>query len=914
MTQRRRAWFAAAAIALAAGRGAAQLDWQAARERLADPDRDDVREVALRSLVAQRESPADLMRAWAAGGDWRRQQSLLRVLGERGELAAAEAAAALQDARWVVRAAAARAAGQSPGTKGLDADLQRLLADPWPAVREEALVALQARGELPPAALAAALRAPGTRASALAIVAAAAREFDGVVGDALTEPSLRGDVLLRLRPDCGPETTAALARLAASGEGFEVRAAALLALPRHEWLVDPVPIVLGGLDAKGGDTQSVQRLAALLDPAMSARLVADALDDPDPERFRARLDLVRRLPESAAARLLAASATCPPERLNDCLRLLARLGTPGLVARAAEVLASPLPDPVLRPWLMEVGPLVAADAERRSAVARFLAGDGELAATAFRILVAQRVVDEPVLAYARREAREVAARASVLLGASAETPARYWLDLLGHADPQLRWTAAKGLAVKLGEAGVARALLAALATEAVPHPRTALVSTLLLAADQAVVLETVESVLTRGDAELDRTLLGHLAVGKQSWLDRVLDALEGSRFGPELPRLRARRGDLVAARTCLQRLPSMSATQARTLREPLARCLQAGDLPLLAGWLGAAGGEAAPSWLREETIAWLRARRDLDATALLERALSDEWLEVRSLAAAALVERGRREHLLPLIEAWIAGDEDVEAILIEVLASLPAPIGDVETRFLVRLLVAPVLQDPEQQMAAEIGSKALTARVDSLHPLLRPTIEVLARADRQSFARTLADELLAPRLRTAWTCASKDYLLRGLRLAVANPPAAEVIEPVLEWAMRLSPRRPDVDGPLLLLQAQAQARSGQHAPAASTLRRALVALAMARLPVRTLELLTQEILDSGSADGLAAVAACAYLHEAVAAAAAGRRQAAVAAGRCARSLAREDAAFERRIADELRRLTVPLSDSEDSGR
>ncbi|MFQ5505953.1 MAG: hypothetical protein ACE5F1_14330, partial [Planctomycetota bacterium] len=135
-------------LVLLAGALRAQVELGPLLPLLENLDRDEAREVAARYLVSMPESPATALRTWAAGGGWRRQSLLLRVLGERGELTESEIASGLASGSWPVVVAACRALPLSPPSLDVaKLSLRPLLGHSFYAVRREALLAM-ARADL----------------------------------------------------------------------------------------------------------------------------------------------------------------------------------------------------------------------------------------------------------------------------------------------------------------------------------------------------------------------------------------------------------------------------------------------------------------------------------------------------------------------------------------------------------------------------------------------------------------------------------------------------------------------------------------------------------------------------------------------------------------------------------------------
>lgn len=912
----KRASFSAALLALSQ-LAAAQVEIRSLSPLLANADQDEAREVAARYLAAIPDSPAHALRAWCRGGDWRRQVLLVRVLSERGELESDDVDPPLRSPHWPVRAAAARALGLAPELAGRS-QLGALLRDPWAAVRREALLALHRRRELTPRMLADALRDPRLRRAAAAIHASAPRAFAPVLQVLLDDPVLRDRVLARISGTLLDPLSRNVLRAYAMATRHPpaARCLALLALPREEWPVAAPTLLLESVADGTAGQSGPQRLASILDPKESARLLDRVFEETDPSRCRARLRLAGAAAVGSGAPVLRAFVRCPAEAREDALRLLVALRCPGLVEEAARVLAEERDPSVLLPWISQVGHRIAQREAERPLLVDLLEREPPIAAAAFQVLVAARQVGPAALEFATRA--QAVRRTSRLLAVARRTPAEFWLPLLRRDNPRLRWNAAKALAGKAAVAPVRKALLQALYREEHPLPRGALLGSVLAGMRDEGAPGVISWVLERRDASLDQALVSWLENGDGGWVEAALRQLEGSRFDADARRIRAMRGDRAACRAVLGRVDEIAASKLRRLREPLARVLTREDMSVLERMLtggGQTNGGRALPWVREEVVHWLRLRPELGGLDLLERVfLEDPALAVREASAAALVERGRTGLLMPLVDRWVVDqEEDAEGTLLEVLAALPPTLDTAQERFLVRLLIAPLMQDAVAVVGTELARSAFAGRVDALHPLLRQTTEAIARVPPARFEALLVRELRTRRVRRAWACASKTYLLRALLLAVRRPPAEIAMRPVLDWAMRLGPRPHEVDGALSLFAARAKERAGRVAEAARLWRIGQRELTLADVPAREVEQLAHDLVAGSSGPGHAVLEAKACILAAEQELAAENVKGARSLAARARFAAREDPGL-RRVVARLRARIEALASHSGRGR
>lgn len=863
---------------------------------LDDGDRDEARLAALRCLSTV--SDGRLLRDWSAKGGWRRHAALLTVLAARGSASADVLVRDCSSEHWPVRAAAVRAAASIPATPKLTSALEVCARDRWAPVRVAALVSLFRIGALTPAVLAPAFDDPATEETAVAILAAAPKSFSSLIERGISHPRLGLEVLWRLAGvDVGAGRKAL--RRAAGDSSLSVgrRCFALLVLPRADWPQEVPSLVLSGLAAGGASAEAVARVGSLLTREQCAVFLERLWEERDPERVRARLRVGRRAPRGAGVALLAKLTTFPLELRDDVLALLVHQRQLGLEDRAVQALRDG--GEAALPWLRQAGRQLAASEAGRAALHAALTRGEPLASLAYGALIAAKQIERPLLDYVASDA--TAGRAGRLLSVIDHTPAAFWLPLLAHANTQMRWLAAKGLAGKTGAVGVLPGLLAALYREKARSTRSALLSSVLIGIDAAAVGGVASWVHSTRDDTLTRTLIEHLERSPHAWADDALRSLESSRLADRVRVALAVRGDRQVCRAVLDRPAAFAAPALRRMRSALARFLDPREAARQVKLLTRARGDAAtPPWVRLEIVAWLRRRPDLDVTEALTRVYGSETdVEVRENVAAALVERGRTGHLAGALAVWSAGDTDQEGLLLEAVAALPPRLTDSHTRFLVRLLVRPLLHDPLAMLRDELSSVFWKTRVDATYPLLRPVVQALARSEPARFKHWLGVEVDAPATRWSWACASKAYLWHVMRLATHYEGADAVLEPVLDHAQRLVPRVSALDGAISLLAARYRARQGRFAEASQLLRSGMTDLTIARVPSRAIEFIARDIDDRTTGPGWSVLEATQGLWRA---AASPTKDVAASALASARLAAREDPILWARLETALRGL------------
>ncbi|MFQ5504831.1 MAG: hypothetical protein ACE5F1_08555, partial [Planctomycetota bacterium] len=622
------------------------------------------------------------------------------------------------------------------------------------------------------------------------------------------------------------------------------RCLALRALPRRLWPVDPVPLVLAGLEESGYARDGALNLAEELPARDRERFLDGILEEKDPERFRERLELAGRIPQERGEKLLEAHHLLETELLGELLRELKRSGLPGLAGQALRALTSGRSDPRLLPWVQQIGPLVRTERRLVPALLGFLEGDGALADAAFRVLAGAEIADPRLASFAVRDPRNAARRVKRILSLAERMPEEFWLSLLGSENRRLRWSGAKALASRAQKPELNTALLKSWLNDEDPSVRLAALSSLLDGLARPALGALLARVLELGDPAADRVLIRHLERSEQAWVPAALEKLRGTRLEDEGLVLAAMRGDQNAARALLARLGKLSGSQLERLRKAMPPTLTLEDVPFLRERL--TGEKKAAPWLRAHLVSWLRARRDLPAGELLASAHREESdPELRPLLAAALVERGRTEHLLPLLEGWArTSNEEAEGILLEAIEGLGKleHLGPEQARLLVRLLAAPALRDPLAQIELEWRKDTPRGRTEVLYPLLRATVQGLMRLEPARFRRILVDELGDRRTHRAWSTVSKSYLCRGLLIAAEHEGGMERLRPLLAWAHRLGPKPHEADGPLLLIEALLAEKDGRLEEAARYFRRGLCELSLAELTDRSVERLAQNLL------------------------------------------------------------------------
>ena len=844
---------------------------------LEDADRDEAREVAARYFAALPESPAAWMRPWLDSKDWRRRQLALRVLGERGELSADELRRGLTSTDWMGRLAAARAASWASRDHDLRGDLIACFDDRFDDVARAALASLERRAELDDATLRRALEVRSLRAAASRLIAARPRRKLALLDDS----ALAGQLDLLVGARFADDERARLRRLASQHPSLVVRCRAMLCLPRAKW---PTEWLSTLFDAWAGSSRVAglaDRLAGLLSAEDCARLLPDVFGDDQPRRARARLEHGSRAGRDAGRALLARIDDCDIELLDDALRTLIRLRAPGLLAHARNVLdlraesfkakraggeagASADDEARLAAWVRQLGTRLARDPGAHASLHALLAAPRALAEASYRSLLDARHFAAPMLEFARSDLRYL----GKLLQSPADVPLAFWLGLLRHEDEEFRWIAAKGLASRAHQPKVHRALLTSLYKEAQQKPRGALLASLLSGISAEAVGGVVSWVLERNDKMLERRLIEFGESSKAAWVDAALDRLARSRLAGEVRVVRASRGHRASAREILARADRLPSAHLRRARKGIASSLVVDDVPRLTALLaeGARGDEFASEVLREEILAWLRARPDLPATdALLALWKKSKDDALRELCVAALVERGRIEFLQEALARWRSKtSQDDGGMLLELIGALPERLESAHVDFAVAMLVAPMTRDAVASVRFELlQARRGELRIAAEYPLLRPTIAILARVDPGRFKKALTSALRNAELRVAWTCASKEYLLQALRSSV-RARAEVVLEPLIEWAARLGVRGHSADAGLAWFEARAHVRGGRYAAAALRGREALTALMIQGVPARRLESLVRDLEPESSGPPLAVLRARIALWEALA--------------------------------------------------
>ena len=884
-TARTSCLFATSLLLLAGGGASAQDKFQALLPLLEDADRDETRELAQRYLVAMAESPADALRLWAKSGKWSRKTVVLRVLSERGELLTKDLLAGLQSEYWPTRFAAARAAGlggpldkQGKPSKAL----QSLLHDKYASVRREALLSLARKTALSSTSFLEAFKMrtknEAQRSTLLAVYLTGPQNFSAEVFDALLQDETTCLAMLARLPGLaiGEKSTQKLQAWQDLDLPAGVHCFILLALPRELWKLDPLPIILRAIDGDSMSQDAAERLSNILRPQVRARLLDDLDRETNSNLFTQRLRLARRCSAKSREALLAKVSLFEGEQLEEVISYLLQEKTKGVALQALLVLrakessearcfawmrqvAALLPEPRLpEPRLPEhwrLGP----------AFVRMLAREGKLAEVAFSSLTFARRVSPELLAYSMRVPERVAMRVNQLLLVGKNVPATFWLPLLDSEDEKLRLAAAQGLHTHATSPAVQKALAACFAKEKKLPVQRVLLQSGLSAAGRKEGALFVREVLRSSSKPLELALLALCETSTAAWVEAAIPRLEANGLFDEALVVRALRGDKKAAHVLLAKAEKLDDNQLRKLRVSIADSLDREDLPRLRELLiGKKGGGPAHSSLREEVVEWLMRRQDLPLEALLETAFAkEEREEIKDQIGAALVSRGRSDLLLPIVEQWIkTKDEDAEGVLLELLGSLPARLDEQQARFLVRLLIAPVLRDPLAGILLEKEAETLKGRVQVLFPLLQASIKALARVPAKVLAKQIHRELVNPALAKAWAAASKSYFLRAFMLVLSEDMDLLPYRELLGKVLRLGPKPHDTDGVLLLLQSQVEEAKGRIESAAQLFRKGLVELSLAEFPERVIEWLSIYAVPESSGQGQVSLEAKALLLEA----------------------------------------------------
>jgi hypothetical protein len=831
-------------------------------EQLEDPDRDELRELALRGLSAWPESPAPRMRAWAAGGGFRRQAALLRVLGERQELRPKELRAGLTARHWVVRFEAVRAAGNCAELEGFEDALHRCLEDEFVAVRREALHALARRGQLRSDELRALIAQPSLRGTAARVWLAEPGRYPAeLLAELLRHPVSRGVVLER---GMGwiPEHLRAPVRALAHGEENPplARAWALLHLPIADWPERPERLALAGMRSEGEGSGTGMRLGGLLPQEAKLRLLDDVFSAEESECFD-RLVLAYPVPAASLRPILERHAELPDESLALFLRFVRRVDQRLLADFASKNLAKVEREERLFAWVTELAPLLLEHRELAPVFERILRGEqgGEgIASLAYRACISARVAREAAIAWASASRERLQRHGRLLLLLPDPAPAELFLRYAADEEPRLRSFAASGLRRYVGDglaedvqdgdkstrSQVKAAVRAGFAGESSEIVRSAWLYALLAFVEPDELERIVTQLVAQKDRLVRLSLRKWFETSKRAFVDAFLRERTIPGWEREALLLRGTRGDEVAGRLLWEQLDQLDEAELLRARKAVQKTLRPEDRALFAERLLGAGESRALPHVRDELITLLRQRRDLPWAELLREAFGREKDQiVREQLAAALAERDEFEALEAHIARWIdSRTPDDEGLLLEVMGALDGAPGPEELRFLVRVLVAPIARDPVATVRRELERLRSYRRVEAQFPLLRPAVLGLARADAEQVAEALRREFLSPERVLEWAQASKGYLLLALNERRGAAVDLSALAPLVEWALRLGPRPHRADGELLLLESELARREGRFGQAAMSWRSGMRELLQEGLPTRELERISRDLV------------------------------------------------------------------------
>lgn len=831
------------------------------REMLDDLDRDEARELAMRCLVTRPESPAGALTAWAkadGGKRWWRRLTLVRVLGERGELTTAMLEKAMVDERWPVRLAAMRVTGLPPGRLSTPDKVARLLQDDFVLVRRECLRALARRHELSDDLYVSLLESPGFSKDLIAIYLARPAAFGPkVLRRLLARPKQAQQVLSGLPGRRLGASEVVLHDYVRGKAPAGLRCLALTALPRRSWQSPVMPLVQQALQEDPIRDEALWALSVQLHQTEKAVLMKGAASDTREDRFLLRLRMAKGLVLEPPLRevLLGELDTCAADRIEPLVRWFEESGDPasqrGWKTRLLVRLDKSKDDELSRMILAALSPH--ADPAHPEIAQRFvarLAQVGPLSELAFRSLQDASYVPARV-DFARRDVERLALHARQLLRQADRVDAAFWLELLASEDRTLRWIATQGLKGRSDQPAIRKQLLRVAADEKDEGVLSGLLQSLLHGADADTAMSLTRSVIDKKLDSLDDTLVTLLETARRPRLDSVLDLLDTSRLARRSLLVRAFRWQVPAIRKVLLQPEQFSESDLRKLRKRLARVLGKADLPLLSRYLLGEGGAKAAPFVRTEVVEWLRLRRDLEAGSLIERAYEAESrMEIKEGLCAALVERGRVNLLEPLVDKWMLHeDEEAFGLLFEVLGALRGKVGREQCRFLMRLFLAPMIRDPLAAIRKEHDQRTLRARLGVLYPMLQPVVERLVQADEKLIEEVLLEELRNPKLREAFAAMSKSYLLRALYVAGGYEGGVEAMRPLLALARHAVPRPHEADGAFSLLEAEILAHQGAYAEAIANFRRGLLQLSLADWSPRLIEYLVSSLYRETEAFG-----------------------------------------------------------------
>ncbi|PIE23869.1 MAG: hypothetical protein CSA62_05585 [Planctomycetota bacterium] len=864
---------------------------------LEEPDLDECRELAMRTLSAWPDSPAAALRAWALQGEgFRRQQAVLRVLGERQELLPEELRAGLGSAQWALRFEAARAAGNCLALPGLEPLLWKLLDDPFPAVRKQALASLERRVALDRRQLRGLLQRPGlARAAAKIWLAVPERFGPELLRDLLRDKAAAELILQRglgcLRADCFP----VLAAFAAEEDAdIALRAQALLHLPLGSWPQRPEQLALRA--ARAGETGLMHRLAALLPAAAKVRLLEGLFAAPEDE-FWDRMVLAFPLPAAALSDLAQRHAECPAESFPVFLTFLRRCA-PKLLLRIAAKDFGRVADEARRAvWIAELAPLLKEHQALQAVFRAALKMEESVATPAFRACVGAQVLHDELLAWVAADSQRLQRHGWLLLLLDEPPPAEFYLALMAEESPRLRTLAAKGLRKHLGSEQVQAAVRRGFAQERSEAVRSAWLYALFAFAEEEEIARVVAELVAKKDPLLRFAVRKWFESSDRPFVMRMLRERAIPGWEREALLLRATRSDAAAGRKLWSMLHELDEAELLRARKGVTRALLPGDRELFEARLLGEGEARALPHVRDELITILRLRRDLPWGAMLRHALEIEQdASVREQLAAALAERKDFAALESQVQAWIENEGYDEAgLLCEVMGALSGEPSAEELRFLVRVLLAPIARDPLAGVRKEWERLRSRKRVEAQYPLLRPAARGLSRARPTAIAKALRAELTRPDRRLVWIQASKGYLLLALVECRAAGLALPALAPLVAWAQGLGPRPHWSDPELLLFSAELCRQEGDFAAAAERWQAGMRGLIRLDVRERELERICRGVVPGDAEHGLATLHAHGAWLAAIAAFKAGERQRALKILESGLIAARGDPALDKRL-------------------
>lgn len=740
--------------------------------------------------------------------------------------------------------------------------------------------------------------------------------------------------------------------LAAMNDADDALGAAAAAIVRHEWAVLPEPLLAGldaapvaarrflyelaqaprpaaqawlataiakpggrgpddrclALAARGtplsaAETDELLRTVAAGEAGdgflLAARLVPPAVADGIAGRLHASLErgqfevdqvvpLLDRMSPTGCRSLLALVATLPLELARQLGQRLAERDVTLVHERAAAMLDGS--DPLEVVWLDHAGPLLDSPA-RIGRVLQVLAdanAPAVLRQSAFDALLAARIVDERVLAFATAEDASPSLASRLLSAAIDRIPGRDLADWLGSS-PELATATVRALGRRspLGadvEAALQRLLLdgewvegaffepAAMAivqhgSEAVldvvwPHVRGA-----------SSFAELVDALSRRREPFVHELLLDELAAEAPAAADAVqLDerrdvvrlALVAIGDRRQLATLVAHGKDRspTFVRRCAHWARPLDAANAVVLLDDAAKVADA-DLALeMTAWAATSNDPAIA-----ERLWQLRAA---PATTLEAEARRD--LAVRALATGPFRDRLQAELRTAIAEGPVP--PHLESLQFELVASTAAPLAAADVRFLADLLLLPPLTDP----AFEVQQRERWPDGRFGFPLVAAIAQRLRGADvdllRTTFAAAVADVMQDPR-RAAM---SRQRLLVLWRSLEADRAAlAAVAVPLAPLLLQLPDAGGAGEGPAHWFCMQAAEAAGDFPAAAAHARTAIGSLL--RLPAerRTARLFLGEREPGSGRDPWAALAAAPHRFALAAALASGDAAAAATA-------------------------------------